>query len=225
MPTAILILLLAFLLPAATWADSVTGSATVLEVQGKAEFSADAARWQAVKVGQTLTPGQSVRTGRASRLALLLTDRTQIRLNENTVLDIEAVGPAPRSAAQSKFRQRAGRAWVQSKTPPKSLQWQTPTAIAGIRGTDWEMAVAEDGTSTLSVFSGEIEFANEFGRVDVASDQQAIAAPGQAPVKLTVRNLKERIQWVARGRTGLRRGRPGRCRGRHRAGLGGPAAQ
>lgn len=196
MPRAFVTLLLVLLIPAAAWAESVTGSATVLEVQGKAEFSADATRWQAVKVGQILVPGQSVRTGRASRLALLLSDRTQIRLHENTVLDIEAVGPAPRSAAQSKFRQRAGRAWVQSKTPPKALQWQTPTAIAGIRGTDWEMAVAEDGTSTLSVFSGEVEFANELGRVSVAGDQQAVAAPGQAPVKLTVRNLKERIQWV-----------------------------
>jgi Flp pilus assembly protein TadD len=196
MPTAVFAILLALLIPAATWADSVAGSATVLEVQGKAEFSTDSARWQAVKTGQKLEPGQSVRTGRASRLALLLSDRTQIRLNENTELDIEAVGPAPRSTAQSKFRQRAGRAWVQSKTPPKTLEWRTPTAIAGIRGTDWEMAVAEDGTSTLSVFSGEIDFANELGRVSVAGDEQAIAAPGRAPIKLTVRNLKDRIQWV-----------------------------
>ncbi|TCJ14648.1 tetratricopeptide repeat protein [Parasulfuritortus cantonensis] len=185
------------LLGFAAHAETVSGNATLIDLQGKVEYrTGAAATWQAATANQKLQPGQGIRTGRNARAALLLSDRTQIRMNENTVIDIVAVGAAPRSAGQSKFRQMAGRAWVQSKTPPKSLEWQTPTAIAGIRGTDWEMAVAEDGKSTLSVFSGEIAFGNEHGQVSVAADEQAIAEQGKAPVKLTVRNLKDRIQWV-----------------------------
>ena len=191
--TAILLCLTVF----TARAETIAGEATLLDLQGKVEYRVGAsAAWQGARLNQKLTPGQSIRTGRGARAALLLSDRTQIRLNENTELDLVAIGPAPRSAAQSKFRQRAGRAWVQSKTPPKSLEWQTPTAIAGIRGTDWEMAVAEDGKSTLSVFSGRIAFGNEQGQVSVAADEQAVAEQGKAPVKLTVRNLKDRIQWV-----------------------------
>ena len=178
-------------------AETVSGNATLFDLQGKVEYRpGTTAEWRPASTKQQLTPGQSLRTGKGARAALLLSDRTQVRLNENTLIDIVAVGAAPRSAGQTKFRQMAGRAWVQSKTPPSSLEWQTPTAIAGIRGTDWEMAVAEDGKSTLSVFSGRIAFGNEHGQVSVATDEQAVAEQGKAPVKLTVRNLKDRIQWV-----------------------------
>ncbi|NTV95961.1 MAG: tetratricopeptide repeat protein [Thiobacillus sp.] len=183
-------------------AETVAGTASLIDLQGKVEYRiAATAAWQSAAPNQKLTPGQGIRTGRNAKAALLLSDRTQVRLNENTVIDIVDIGTAPRSAGQTKFRQMAGRAWVQSKTPPKSLEWQTPTAIAGIRGTDWEMAVAEDGKSTLSVFSGQIAFGNDQGQVSVAADEQAVAEQGKAPVKMTVRNLKDRIQWVTAYRT------------------------
>jgi Flp pilus assembly protein TadD len=179
-------------------AQSITGTATVLEAQGAAEARANAqAPWTRLRASQVLQPGQSLRTGPRGRVALLLSDRTQIRLNENTQVDIQAIEPAPRGAGQTKFRQMRGQAWVQSKTPPKNLQWETPTAIAGLRGTDWEMSVAEDGASTLSVFSGAVALSNDFGRVDVLANEQARAEPGKAPVKMLVRNLKDRIQWVS----------------------------
>lgn len=192
-----LALLLLCLAGFAAHAETAVGTATLLDLQGLVEYrSSETADWRRAVANQKLTPGQSIRTGNNAKAALLLSDRTQIRLNQKTSLDIVAIGSAPRSAGQTKFRQKSGRAWVQSKTPPQSLEWQTPTAIAGIRGTDWEMAVAEDGTSTLSVFSGRIDFGNDHGQVSVAADEQAVAELGKAPVKLTVRNLKDRIQWV-----------------------------
>jgi tetratricopeptide (TPR) repeat protein len=179
-------------------AQSVRGSASVVDAQGAVEArSGPQASWIRVQANQVLQPGQSLRTGPRARVALLLSDRTQVRLNENTQVEILAIEAAPRSAGQTKFRQMRGQAWVQSKTPPQSLQWETPTAIAGIRGTDWEMRVAEDGTSVLSVFSGAIAFANDFGKVDVAANEQARVEPGKAPVKMVVRNLKDRVQWVS----------------------------
>jgi hypothetical protein len=194
-------LLIAFLLTlyaGLVGAQTLAGTATVLEVQGAAEVRAHAqAPWSQLKANQALQPGQALRTGPRGRVALLLSDRTQIRLNENTQVEIQAIGAAPRSAGQTKFRQMRGQAWVQSKTPPQNLQWETPTAIAGLRGTDWEMSVAEDGASTLSVFSGAVALSNDHGRVDVLANEQARADPGKAPVKLVVRNLRDRIQWVS----------------------------
>jgi predicted Zn-dependent protease len=197
-----LALLLFCLISLAARAETIAGAATLIDLQGKVEYRADpAAAWQAAAMNLKLAPGQGIRTGKNAKAALLLSDRTQVRLNENTVIDIVAAEATPRGAGQTKFRQMAGRAWVQSKTPPKTLEWQTPTAIAGIRGTDWEMAVAEDGKSTLSVFSGAIAFGNEHGKLEVAANEQAVAEQGKAPVKMVVRNLKERIQWVTAYRT------------------------
>jgi Flp pilus assembly protein TadD len=190
-------LLLLWLFSAVCWAETVNGTATVLSLQGKAEYRTGlGGDWRPVVVQQQIQPGQFLRTAAHSRLALLLSDRTQVRLNENTVLEVMAVAAAPRTAGQTKFRQLAGRSWVQSKTPPRDLKWETPTATAGIRGTDWEMEVAEDGRSTLSVFSGEVAFANDLGGVNVGANEQAVVEQGKAPVKRLVQNLKERVQWV-----------------------------
>lgn len=197
MPSRILVLLTCLLLSLAARGESITGSASVIDLQGVAEYQLDlGAAWQPVVVNQKLRPGQTVRTGPHSRMALLLDDNTQVRLSEKTVLVIQAVGAKPLSAGQTKFRQLLGRAWVQSKTPPKQFVWHTPTAVAGLRGTDWEMEVAEDGRSLLSVFSGEVDFSNELGRVSVGADEQAVVEQGKAPIKLLVQNLKERVQWV-----------------------------
>jgi tetratricopeptide (TPR) repeat protein len=178
-------------------AQEVRGSASVLSLQGRAEYRANlGAPWQALRVNQQLEAGQWLRTAPHSRVALLLTDRTQVRLNQNSVLEILAIGAKPLSPGQTKFRQLLGRSWVQSKTPPKNLTWVTPTAVAGLRGTDWEVEVAEDGRSVLSVFHGEVSYANDAGEVIVQANEQAVAEQGKAPVKRLVRNLKDRVQWV-----------------------------
>lgn len=197
MLSRIFTLLTCLLLSLAAQGESITGSATVVDLQGVVEYqlSPGAAWWPAV-VNQKLRPGQTVRTGPHSRMALLLDDNTQVRLNEKTVLEILSIQAKPRTAGQTKFRQLMGRAWVQSKTPPKDFVWRTPVAVAGLRGTDWEMEVAEDGRSLLSVFSGEVDFSNDLGRVSVGANEQALVEQGKAPMKLVVQNLKERVQWV-----------------------------
>lgn len=178
-------------------AQTITGSATVIDVHGAAEVRSGAqGAWTPIRVKQVLQPGQHLRTGTGARMALLLSDRTQIRLNQNTQVEIQAIQPAPRSAGQTKFRQMSGKAWVQSKTPPKQLQWETPTAIAGIRGTDWEMNVTEDGRSRLSVFSGAVAFANDAGQVEVRASQESNAETGKGLNATLVKDLKNRIQWV-----------------------------
>jgi len=197
MRSCIFALLTSLLLSLAAHGESITGSATVINLQGVVEYQrAPGAAWQPASINQKLRPGQSVRTGPHSRMALLLDDDTQVRLNEKTALEIQSVQAKPRSAGQTKFRQLLGRAWVQSKTPPKELVWRTPIAVAGIRGTDWEMEVAEDGRSLLSVFSGEVAFSNDLGQVRVGANEQAQVEQGKAPVKRVVQNLKERVQWV-----------------------------
>ena len=59
------------------------------------------------------------------------------------------------------------------------------------------MVVDDDGTATLSVFSGEVELYNEQGNVRVGPREQARAEKGRAPVKLTLQVSRERIQWVS----------------------------
>jgi tetratricopeptide (TPR) repeat protein len=73
----------------------------------------------------------------------------------------------------------------------------TPTVTLGIRGTDWEVEVAPDGTTQLYVLSGVVHMANEFGSIEVGSGEAASAGRGSAPVKFRVVNPKARVQWVS----------------------------
>jgi len=194
---ALLILFIWAITPVAM-ANEVKGFVQVVDLQGAAEVRiGDDPAWQSVKQGQRLAPGSTLRTRPHSRMALLLADRTQVRLNENSLLEIQEVSDGSKTAGQTKFRQLLGRSWVQSKTVPKGVKWVTPVAVAGLRGTDWEIEVAEDGRTLLTVLSGEIDFSNEFGAMVVKANEQASVEPGKPPLKLLVQNPRQRVQWVS----------------------------
>jgi Tfp pilus assembly protein PilF len=86
--------------------------------------------------------------------------------------------------------------WARTKAVPTNLAITTPSATAGIRGTDWELDVEDSGRSTVAVFSGEVEFYNDQGKVTVGPNEAAVAEVGKAPTKIILTNFKDRVQWV-----------------------------
>jgi len=167
----------------------------IISVQGKGEYqNKGETRWKDAIVRQPVGQGSFVRTGDASRMAILLADQTQIRLASNSRAQFVQVGD--NKDLDTVIRQHAGRSWTQSKNVPGNLRMETPTAVAAIRGTDWEMVVEEDGRSTLTVLSGEIGFSNDLGAITVKSGEQAIAEKDKAPVKRLIVNPADRVQWV-----------------------------
>lgn len=176
---------------------AVEHAAQVVALQGKGESKDfDAKSWSKLVVQDKLHPGDFVRTGDMSSMALVFRDQTQVKLNQNSQLQIKTVADASDANLQTAMKLNAGRAWAQTKNVSGKLSMQTPTATMSIRGTDWDVEVAEDGTSTLTVLSGSIEFFNDFGSVTVNKGEQAVATQGKAPVKLLISNPKERVQWV-----------------------------
>ena len=171
-------------------------AAEIVSLEGKGEYrETQQLDWKVAKINQQVFPSNLVRTGDLSKMALLFPDRTQIRLAQNSVLQIKEVSQG--KDQKTILNLNAGRSWMQSKTSPGGLEMQTPTALASIRGTDWEIVVEPDGRSTLTVFSGEAAFSNELGSVQVGRNEQASAEKGRAPVKIQVINPRERIQWVS----------------------------
>ena len=151
--------------------------------------------WRPVAAKQALFPTNFVRTLDQSKMAILFADRTQVRLAPNSTMQIKEVASGPDTKTILNLNQ--GRSWTQSKTTPKGLTMETPSALAAIRGTDWEMVVDDEGRATLTVFSGEVEFYNDQGNVVVRPNEQARAEKGKAPVKLLLQISRERMQWVS----------------------------
>jgi len=171
-------------------------AAQIVSVQGQGEQrAAEVAAWAPAQTQQALAGGAFVRTLAASKMALLFADETQVRLNQHSVLQVKQVD---REKKESTLLLNLGRAWAQSKRPTGGrLNFETPAATAGIRGTDWELDVDASGKTLLTVFSGTVEFANAQGRLTVNSQQAAMAEVGRAPVRIVLSNPRQRIQWVS----------------------------
>ena len=148
--------------------------------------------WSPAALAQQLGAGADMRTLALSSAALLLADRTQIRLSANAQLRLCESQPA-----RTLLELAAGRLWARTKKTPATLQLQTPAALAVVRGTDWDVEVDDLGRTTLTVLSGLVELSNPLGNVQLGPAEQGYVEPGQAPVKRVLVQPRERVQWVA----------------------------
>ena len=171
-------------------------AAEIVSLQGAGDQRAAAAPdWQPARPAQALATGDFVRTRQAAKMALLFADDTQLRLHQNTVLQVKGV--ATPAQPVTTLLLSAGRAWTQTRRPDGSrLNLETPAATAAIRGTDWDISVEGDGRTLLTVLSGTVELSNAQGQVSVGANEAAVAEVGKAPVKLQLSNPRERVQWV-----------------------------
>ena len=71
----------------------------------------DIEQWNSAIVGQDLFSGNYVRTGSYSRMAILFEDKTQIRLNNKTIIKIK---PPPAQSKQNSIQIDVGQIWAQS---------------------------------------------------------------------------------------------------------------
>jgi tetratricopeptide (TPR) repeat protein len=167
-------------------------AAEIVSLTGRGETrTADVQPWTTAFLAQRLAPGADLRTLALSSAAVLLADRTQIRLAAGSQLRLCEAQPE-----RTLLELAAGRLWARTKKAPAALELRTPAALAAIRGTDWDVEVGAQGQTTLTVLSGRVELSNAFGSVELGPSEQGYAEPGRAPVKRLLVRPRERVQWV-----------------------------
>ncbi len=155
----------------------------------------DDPRVRRAEVEQALATGDGLTTGPYGSLAILFQDQTQIRVHRNSELLVKSVRAAA-GAGETRLRLEKGAVWSRARSIPDSLKMETPSATAGIRGTDWRLDVdPATGRSTLIVLAGEVDFFNPFGSVTVARGEIAVADVGAPPTKTILLNPRDRPQW------------------------------
>jgi tetratricopeptide (TPR) repeat protein len=192
--------------PTCAWA--APGAEIVLVTGHGERRQSDAGAWVSAAVRDQVLAGGSVRTLANSQMGLLLADRSQLRLNQNSQLQIKSVAEASQWS-ESTVRLNAGRAWSQARpqtapsageakqVPVSRVKMETPTATIGIRGTDWEVEVEPGGRTRVVVLSGEVDLANDHGAITLARGEAGLAEAGKAPVRFVLVNPRSRVQWVS----------------------------
>src|SRR5262249_22785575 len=78
---------------------------------------------------------------------------------------------------------------------PADVRFNSRTASAAIRGTEFIFAVEENGRTILSLVDGEVELSNDQGPILLKSGEQGIAEPGKLPTKTPMIAGNNIIQW------------------------------
>jgi tetratricopeptide (TPR) repeat protein len=168
-------------------------AATLVSLQGVVEAKAvGSSQWQAVSMNEEFCPGDSVRTQPESRADLLLGDQSVLRVREQTTLVVEGPDDSNNSYVLDLLQ---GAAHFFSRQGARNLNVETPYAVAGVRGTEFGVEVADGGT-TVRVFEGSVLTANDAGSVILADGQTAFAEKGKAPVSRTEVRPRDAVRWT-----------------------------
>ena len=165
----------------------------LLTIEGKVEAStAGSTAWTPARTNQILRVGERLRTGLRSRATLRLSDKSVLRINELTTLKIQ---PPPRFSNAPVLDLGAGSTYFFSREKPATVEFRTPLASGAIRGTEFNLAVADDGRTTLSLLDGLVDLRNGQGQIDLKTGEQGVVEPGKAPTKTAVIDAINIIQW------------------------------
>lgn len=165
----------------------------LLTAEGKVEaVSTGLTSWLPAHTNLILHAGDRLRTGLHSRATVRLSNLTVLRVNELTTLQIQ---PPSQAGRQSALDLKAGEAYFFSRERPTEMEFRTPLASGAIRGTEFDLAVADGGKTVVTLIDGEVALTNQNGGVNLVSGEQGIIEPGQAPTKTAVINAINIIQW------------------------------
>ena len=168
-------------------------AAVLISLEGTVEvLAAGSNHWTAATTGQQLHVGDQLRAGARSRATVRLSNLSVLRIGELTTYEIE---PPRTATGKPVIDIKAGASYFFSRDKPQEIQIRTPIASGAIRGTEFNVAVADDGRTTLTLIDGEVELADAQGSVVLTNGEQAVAETGRAPIKTAVINTVNVIQW------------------------------
>jgi Tfp pilus assembly protein PilF len=165
----------------------------LLTIEGSVQLlTVGTTNWSGGKTNQPLHFGDRLRTGARSRATVRLSDLTVLRVNELTTLQIRE----PRQAGKlSELDVNSGSTYFFSRSRPAEQEFRTPLTSGAIRGTEFNLAVAADGRTVVTLLDGQVTLTNSFGQVDMESGEQGVVEAGKAPVKTAVIEAINIIQW------------------------------
>jgi tetratricopeptide (TPR) repeat protein len=150
------------------------------------------AAWNAATVGQVLAIGDKVRTGEDSRATVRMTDLSILRIGELTTSEIT---PPATATGKPGLNVQEGTSYFFSREKSREMRIETPAANGAIRGTEFVVVVAANGSTTVTMLDGEVELSNAQGSLLLTNGEQAKVDVGGRPRKTAVLDAINVIQW------------------------------
>ncbi len=146
------------------------------------------------EVGQPLFAGDSVLTGKESKAELAFLDGTSVRISENARLLVQ------QADTLRSLKLLWGKLWAKVaklSSAHSRFQVETPTAVAGVRGTEFRVEVDPDSATRVAVEEGEVEVVQpRLARmVRLAAMRQAFFRRGREPSEPSQFDPSREARW------------------------------
>jgi tetratricopeptide (TPR) repeat protein len=169
-----------------------TGSASLLSKENVVSVASGGGAWSPATVGQLLAIKDRLRTGEDSRAAVRMTDLSVLRIDELTTIEIT---PPATASDKASLNVKEGTTYFFSREKSREIKVETPAANGAMRGTEFVVAVAANGSTTVTMLDGEVELSNAQGSVLVSTGEQARVDVGGTPRKTAVLEAINSVQW------------------------------
>ena len=128
-----------------------------------------------------LARGDRLRTDATSRARVEIGDIGSVELEPDSVLRVEQPGPELAADAEHLLWLERGELTASIFAAPRLFQVGTPSGLAVDLGCVYSARVQDDGTTRLSVRSGQVSFETPQRRVTVPHGASTRAVPGRGP--------------------------------------------
>ena len=168
--------------------------AQVYLVEGSVSIKqTSSSQWLPVTPNQSLSIGDTVRTGDDGKAAFKFVDGALVRLGRLSALTFnEVMANGSPQVTHSK-----GRAFFFSRGARKEPRITTPLVNAAIYGTELILDVSESQT-TINVLHGAIKVSNAHEDASVSAGESVTARKGEPLTKSIIVNPADTVQWMIR---------------------------
>ncbi|MBF0377938.1 MAG: FecR domain-containing protein [Desulfamplus sp.] len=167
--------------------------------EGSVLFSLDKGNsWSAVNPAMEFPEGAYIKVGSDGQAALMLNDRSQIRLSAGSVLYLKKRGSAPdeKISKSGVLEMFSGKLWFRNKRKGSKPVFETPVISASIRGTEMALDVADDGSSNITVLEGQVRCTNSQGEAIIARGEGVTSKKGESPKIIKLLKPEKSVQWL-----------------------------
>ncbi len=142
-----------------------------------------------------LYEGDVLKTQTGSQALIEFRNGIQVALNENTEFTILSRWEKSNGFTQI-LRLKQGEVWVDTQGGPKPLEIETPVATAAVKGTEFNLVVAPNGQSTLTVIKGIVEFGTAFGTCPIKTSSISYGNRGKKCTNPKPLNVGPTVAWT-----------------------------
>tara|TARA_B110000438_G_C15767580_1_gene630361 strand:- start:293 stop:1474 length:1182 start_codon:yes stop_codon:yes gene_type:complete len=145
--------------------------------------------------GQMIKTGDWLKTDKNVFVAIVFLDGSNVKIQSNTEIEIKSSRVTAKELKTQMYIAE-GQAWSKvSKQTNSEFKIKTPTAVASVKGTEFDVEFDDLAESTtLTVLEGEVYFGNGINEVLAGAMEGATAAKDEEPTKYKV-DPKDLPQW------------------------------